>query len=329
VIPGLTPNEWQAFLDGHPEAHLLQSKAWGELKSSFGWDVARVQSGDSGAQILFRRFFFGLTIGYIPMGPIGPWTPPLISEIDNLCHAHRAVLLKIEPDHVEDKAVEANLLQSGFQPSRHTIQPRRTLIIDLDGGEDDILARMSQKTRYNVRLAGRRGVQIEPWSDVEAFSRMMIETGERDAFGVHSYEYYHQAYSTFDQNGNVTLQVALFEGKPLAAVMVFARGSRAWYLYGASSGEGRQHMPTYLLQWEAIRWALSRGCRTYDLWGIPDHDLEDLEKSFANRNDGLWGVYRFKRGFGGRVVRSTGAWDRPYNRTLYTLYRLFVRARRN
>jgi lipid II:glycine glycyltransferase (peptidoglycan interpeptide bridge formation enzyme) len=116
------------------------------------------------------------------------------------------------------------------------------------------------------------------------------------------------------------LLVAEYDGKPLAALMVFARGRHAWYIYGASNNEERNLMPTYLLQWEAMRWARSKGAEEYDLWGVPDKDEETLEANFTERNDGLWGVYRFKRGFGGELKRAAQALDRVYNPFLYKLY---------
>jgi len=120
------------------------------------------------------------------------------------------------------------------------------------------------------------------------------------------------------------LLVAEYQGEPLAALMVFARGRRAWYFYGASTGKHRNKMPTYLLQWEAIRWAKARGCTEYDLWGVPDADGETLEAQFTQRRDGLWGVYRFKRGFGG-VLRRAPVWDRVYRPLLYHAYLAYLR----
>ncbi|MFN2302914.1 MAG: lipid II:glycine glycyltransferase FemX, partial [Anaerolineales bacterium] len=117
---------------------------------------------------------------------------------------------------------------------------------------------------------------------------------------------------------------AEFEGRPLAALMVFALGERAWYIYGASNNEERNRMPTYLLQWEAMRWAKNVGCKVYDLWGVPDYPEDQLEDSFLERSDGLWGVYRFKRGFGGEICRTIGAWDRIYRKNLYKLYQLWT-----
>jgi lipid II:glycine glycyltransferase (peptidoglycan interpeptide bridge formation enzyme) len=106
--------------------------------------------------------------------------------------------------------------------------------------------------------------------------------------------------------------------------MVFANGNRAWYVYGASNDQERNRMPTYLLQWEAIRWAKSHGCEEYDLWGVPDENEETLEANFETRHDGLWGVYRFKRGFGGELKRAAQALDRVYNPLLYWAYTKYM-----
>jgi peptidoglycan pentaglycine glycine transferase (the first glycine) len=120
---------------------------------------------------------------------------------------------------------------------------------------------------------------------------------------------------------NAALLLAEFEGRPLAGVMVFALGTKAAYLYGVSSNEERQLMPTYAVQWAAMRWAKERGCTEYDMWGIPDQPEEELEAQFETREDGLWGVYRFKRGFGGEVRRTVGTADRVYNKFVYRLYK--------
>jgi lipid II:glycine glycyltransferase (peptidoglycan interpeptide bridge formation enzyme) len=116
------------------------------------------------------------------------------------------------------------------------------------------------------------------------------------------------------------LLLASFEGELLGGIIVFSQGRRAWYFYGASADQRRELMAPYLLQWEAMRWARLRGCTEYDLWGIPDAPEENLEAQFASRADGLWGVYRFKRGFGGRVSRAAGPWDRVYQSLLYRAY---------
>ena len=149
---------------------------------------------------------------------------------------------------------------------------------------------------------------------------MMMATGQRDGFAVHSQEYYRKAYELFHPSGKCELLVAEYEDVPLAALMVFMQGMRAWYVYGASNDAERNRMPTYLLQWEAMRWAKTRGCVDYVLWGVPDAAEQVLEENFETRHDGLWGVYRFKRGFGGRLVRAAQAVDVIFNPALYRLY---------
>ena len=346
--------EWKEFLAAHPETHLLQTGEWGELKSAFGWEAARVIVGDCGAQILFRKLPLGFTLGYMPKGPVFSDQCSVISEqfwaeVDEVCRARRAIFLKIEPDDWECDDSRRRIAKSGdfalqvkiepvewecddsrrriaksgdfaLRASPHNIQPRRTIIVDLRGSGEEILARMKQKCRYNIRLAEKKGVAVRTWDDVAAFHRMVLATGERDVFGVHSLEYYRRAYDLFHEAGMCEMLVAEYEGRPLAALMVFARGKRAWYFYGASTDESRNLMPTYLLQWEAMRWAKARGCEEYDLWGVPDEDEATLEANFETRRDGLWGVYRFKRGFGGELRRAAGALDRVYNLPLYRLY---------
>jgi lipid II:glycine glycyltransferase (peptidoglycan interpeptide bridge formation enzyme) len=161
-----------------------------------------------------------------------------------------------------------------------------------------------------------------------AFTRLMAVTAERNTFGVHTPDYYQRAFAAFFPLGMVRLLIATVGGQPVAGVMAFACGARAWYAYGASGNEHRNKMPTYAVQWAAIRWARERGCASYDLYGVPDEDEETLEAEFSERHEGLWGVYRFKRGFGGQVVRSIGALDYAYSKPLYWLYRQALALRR-
>jgi peptidoglycan pentaglycine glycine transferase (the first glycine) len=327
-MPELTAADWDHFLNRHPNPHLLQSSAWGELKTDFGWQPVRIVVDDIGAQVLFRNLPLGLSLAYIPKGPVGnreSWEK-LWPEVDEICRRRRAVFLKLEPDFWQDAADDlwGGSLPPGLRLSPQDIQPLRTIVVDLLENEDQILARMKQKTRYNIRLAARKEVVVRPSSDVDAFYALIDLTGERAEFGVHSLEYYRRAYEIFHPLGMCQLLQAEYQGQPLAALMVFTNGTRAWYLYGASSNEERNRMPTYLLQWQAIRWAKAQGCTEYDLWGVPDAGHEQLEAEFNQRHDGLWGVYRFKRGFGGKLLRGAGPWDRVYNPLLYRFYRWWM-----
>ena len=324
-MPLVSLPDWNHFLTQHPNAHLLQTGEWGELKSAFGWEPARVISGNIGVQILFRKLPLGFTVGYIPKVVISNQSSvgsdQFWKEIDSVCRNHRAIFLKLEPDHWEGGAPITNY-QLPISP--HNIQPPRTIIINIKDDEDTILARMKQKTRYNIRLAEKKGVTVGAWDDIESFHKMMLVTGGRDGFGVHSLEYYKRAYELLQPKGLSEILVAEYEGKPLAALFIARNGNRAYYLYGASTDEERNRMPTYLLQWEAMKWSKARGCEEYDLWGVPDEDEATLEANFELRHDGLWGVYRFKRGFGGELKRAAQAMDRVYNPILYWAYLKFI-----
>jgi lipid II:glycine glycyltransferase (peptidoglycan interpeptide bridge formation enzyme) len=333
--PPISNSAWDAFVSAHPAAHILQASAWGALKAQFGWEDERVAliAGEritAGAQMLYRRLPAGLgRLAYVPKGPLVDWTDieqahALLAALDQAARARGVIALTIEPDLPDEPSHREWLTALGFRPAPFSgVQPRRTIVVDISGDEDTILAAMKQKTRYNVRLAARKGVIVRAASeaDLPAFHALNASTAARDRFGVHVPAYYEAAYRLFVPRGSARLLLAEVEGEPVAALMVFALASRAWYFYGASGEAHREKMAPHLLQWEAMRWAKSLGCIKYDLWGVPDEDEATLEAGFERRCDGLWGVYRFKRGFGGRLVRSVGAWDRVYASPRYRLYR--------
>lgn len=329
--------EWDAFVAAHPHGSLLQSTKWAQLKSRFGWSSRRVwlrQDGQlvAGAQLLVRSAALGLVkIGYVPHGPLVDWDNDeqiaiLLNQIDLAAYEYRVGLLKIEPylwqTEMPADRWEALCDRHELVAETDFIQPPRTLLVDLRPPEQDILMAMKSKTRYNIRLASRKDVVVREGTerDIPIFNGLMQITSDREEFGVHEPHYYKSAYEIFAPD-NVALFIAEYENTPLAALMVFAFGDTASYLYGASSNEERQRMPTYALQWAAMRWARDRGCSWYDLWGVPDYREETLEAEFTERSEGLWGVYRFKRGFGGELRRTVGAADRVYNRLLYRLYK--------
>lgn len=318
-MPTVSLSDWNKFLSTHPNAHLLQTGEWGELKAGFGWKPLRLVGGESGVQILFRTLPLGFTIGYIPKA--NP-AQSIWEEIDSICKKNRAIFLKWEPDLWEGQKPDPWKLE--LETSPQNIQPPRTIIVDLTSAEAEILARMKQKTRYNIRLAEKKGVTVRAWDDLPAFHRMMLSTGGRDGFGVHSEKYYRTAYDLLHPKGMGEILLAEYEGKPLAALFVACHGNRAYYLYGASTDEERNRMPTYLLQWEAMKWAKAHRCEEYDLWGVPDEEEATLEANFETRHDGLWGVYRFKRGFGGTLKRAAQAMDRVYNPLLYRAYLKYI-----
>lgn len=341
----VTRKEWSEFFNSYSTGHILQSLRWAEFKSLYGWEserlVTKCKSDDNnaliGAQILFRKLFPGIVFAYIPRGPLTSKAELIHceqfwSEVNAICKKRHAMFLKVEMDawHLLSKADDNynqmdDKLINGFRPGFQTIQPRSTLLIGLEGGDDQILARMKQKTRYNIRLALKKGLVVSQSSDIETFYKLMQTTGERDSFGIHSFDYYENAYKIFHPYDECELFIAEYEQEPIAGLMVFRNGLRTWYFYGASSGIHRERMPNYLLQWSAMKWARSKGCKVYDLWGIPDEDLNTLENEFMKRHDGLWGVYRFKRGFGGILHRDPTSLDKIYEPLTYQMYKVWFR----
>jgi lipid II:glycine glycyltransferase (peptidoglycan interpeptide bridge formation enzyme) len=244
----------------------------------------------------------------------------MLAAIELASRRRKAWAVWIEPEALRDSDAVQALMRNGYIPSTRTIQPSNTIVVDISHDEDTILARMKSKTRYNIRLAERKGVQVQEGGlrDLDAFYNLMQVTSERDKFGIHNKRYYQRLLELFLPVEQAGLIFAYVEGEPTAALLVMALGTKAWYIAGASSNKHRKLMPTYAAQWAAIRWAKARGCVIYDLWGVPDADAQTLEAQFTERSDGLWGVYRFKRGFGGELIRYAGLWEK----SLHPLYKL-------
>jgi peptidoglycan pentaglycine glycine transferase (the first glycine) len=276
-----------------------------------------------------------LCILYCPKGPLLDWSDaPLrrrvLDDLQSFARAQGAIFLKLDPDVVlgrglpgaEDEitepggvAVREELSRRGWRFSIEQIQFRNTVLLDVSPSEDDMLARMKQKTRYNVRLAAKKGVTVRVGGEADwpLLYRMYAETALRDGFVIRDEAYYQTVWRLFDNSSEPLAQPLIAEvgGEPVAAIFLFAFGGRAYYVYGMSREAHREAMPNYLLQWEAMRWAKTRGCMLYDLWGAPDE---------FDERDSMWGVFRFKEGLGGRVVRTLGAWDYVTNTLGYVLY---------
>lgn len=344
-----SPTAWTQALARLPYAHALQSWAWADLKSRWGWTpipltmtVAQSSWEPLAAAMVLKRQAPRLpfSILYVPRGPLLDYHDPelrrhVLAQLERLARRERAIFIKIDPEVVyrwggqsgewrvesgewrvspTGKQLVQDLRQRGWRFSADQIQFRNTVELPLEESEEALLAAMKQKTRYNIRLAGRKGVIVRPATpaDFPTIAAMYQETAQRNRFTARPTEYYLDAWQTFYDAGMAHPLIAEFEGRPLAAVIIVRFGERAIYMYGASNEEERQRMPTYLLQWEAIRWAKAQGCRVYDFWGAPDEFVE---------SDRMWGVWRFKEGFNGQVVSFVGAWDyvaRPFWYWLYT-----------
>lgn len=324
--------DWDAFVAGSSQGHLLQSCTWGHFKSEFGWQVLRI-IGEAegqivcGAQVLLRPTLAGPVV-YVPRGPVivpdDEALPALLDALSTAARDQDAVFLKIEPDWPDDALPVDHLKSTGFQRSDRTIQPRSTIVLDLRPDEDEILMSMKSKWRYNIRLAGRKDVVVHRGTeeDLPVFYDLMQTTSHRNEFDIHERGYYEAAWRHFCPQGLAELFLAYYQDELLAGLMAFRFGGTAYYLYGASSNRHRNRMPNHLLQWRAIQWAKEHGCTWYDFWGIPDEIGEAIvqdEDADKKGRGGMWGVYRFKRGFGGQVVRAAGAFDRVFKPARYWL----------
>jgi lipid II:glycine glycyltransferase (peptidoglycan interpeptide bridge formation enzyme) len=340
---------WNSLIASLPNPHILQTWEWGQVKARYGWQVLPQTWRDNqgrvtAAALVLQRAvsvlggLIRLRILYVPKGPLLEWGDAdlrhrVLKDLSDLARQQGAIFIKIDPDVILGEgfpgqpgaqeldmglAIQSDLQAAGWHFSEEQVQFRNTVLIDLHTTEDELLARMKQKTRYNIRLAERKGVKmrIGDGSDLEPLYRLYAETSLRDGFVIRDEAYYRTVWDTFMQAGLAEPLIAeLHEpGAPpelLAALVLFHFAGSAWYLYGMSSERHRQVMPNHLLQWEAIRRAKVAGCQVYDLWGAPDH---------FDESDRLWGVYRFKEGLGGSVIRTLGAWDLPAQPLMYSFY---------
>lgn len=334
-----SPTAWAAALARLPNAHALQSWAWGRFKSRWGWEamplvmtVAESSWEPVAAALVLKRRLprTPFCVLYVPKGPALDYHDVarrrlVLEKLEKLAKEERAIFIKIDPEVVHSwgldgervsplgSSVARDLAGRGWLPSTEQIQFRNTVELVLEGTDEQLLAGMKQKTRYNIRLAERKGVVVRPGTpaDFPTIVAMYQETAARDGFTARPPDYYLDGWTTLYEAGMAQPLMAEVEGRPVAAVILVRFGDRVIYMYGASRSEDRERMPNHLLQWEAIRWARAQGCQVYDFWGAPDEFVEA---------DRMWGVWRFKAGFNGEVVRFIGAWDYPARPLLYRLY---------
>ncbi|HEX9331252.1 MAG TPA: peptidoglycan bridge formation glycyltransferase FemA/FemB family protein [Anaerolineales bacterium] len=301
-------------------------------------------------QILRNGFAAQLSILYAPKGPLLDWTNEalrnrVLNDLQAFAKKEGAIFLKIDPDVVlgtgipssEDnvidnggQAVMSELKRRGWRYSSDQIQFKNTVLIDLSLTKEEMLARMKQKTRYNIRLAEKKGVVVrvgttKDTKDLDVLYKMYAETSVRDEFVIRDEDYYQTVWETFMAHTQSSISnyqspfaeplIAEVNHEPVAALFVFYFARHAYYVYGMSRSTHREKMPTYLLQWEAMKRAKEKGCSVYDLWGAPD---------VFDESDSMWGVYRFKEGLGGKVARTMGAWDFAPNPFWYKLYSEFI-----
>jgi len=336
--------EWNQQIKDLPGAHALQTWQWGQVKSKFGWQPHPLLWRDdadevtAAALVLQRTISLGgfamrLSVMYVPRGPLLDWSKEslveqVLNDLRDFAKKKGAIFIKIDPDlpvgfgvpgeeeasaNSTGVAVRDKLKHAGWRFSDEQIQFKNTVIIDLTEDKEAMLMRMKSKTRYNIRLAKRRNVSVRSGGvqDIPLLYKMYAHTSLRDDFLIRSEVYYNAVWETFFKADLAEPLIAEVEDKPVGAVVIFRFGGRAWYFHGMSLDEHREKMFNYQLQWEAMVHSKAAGCYAYDMWGAPDE---------FNKDDPLWGVYRFKDGFGGQVVRTLGAWDYPVRPLMYRLY---------
>lgn len=317
------------------QGSFLQSWEWGEFQASVGKRVFRFCGDEWAAQFIenklpgVNKFYW-----YCPRGPIAKFSIFNLQFSNFLKQIKEAagkdvIFFRLGPEW--EMANSQRLTASGFQQLPYDIEPSQTQILDITKSGEELLVQMHEKTRYNIRLAERKGVRVKfVISDIQNFEHYFNEfyrlvsegTAERKKIRHYPKEYYKKQLAINNQQSKFTLFVAEYEGKVIATNIVVLFGGRATYLHGATSSEHREVMAPHLLQWEQIKYAKTQGCAEYDFWGIVN------EHTLDKRGPSWEGFTRFKKGFGGREVNYVGYWDYPLDKKWYSLYRLVQKFRR-
>ena len=325
------------FLQKHKKGHFLQSPEWAKVKSEWINKVILVEDEKGnikGSMSLLIRNFKNITsIMYSPRGPVcdphdKETFEALVKDAKELAKQYKSFIFRVDPDiSNEDEEFKKIAREIGFKIKEdvkdfnEVIQPRYVFRLDVAGKtEEELLKSFHEKTRYNIRLASRKGVTVREGNrdDLKIFHKIMIETGVRDNFLIRPLEYFEKMYDELAPKYMKVL-IAMYEDKPIAAVIPIIYGNKVWYLYGASSNEYRNVMPNYLLQWEQIKLALANNCDIYDFRGVSGH---------VDENHPQYGIYKFKKGFNGDFVEFVGELYmvlNPFMNFMYDKFGMFYR----
>jgi lipid II:glycine glycyltransferase (peptidoglycan interpeptide bridge formation enzyme) len=326
--------QWNSFVEAQPTGNVTQTYEWGELRDSLGGDALRLGALESGelhgamlvivgqAPLLHRPYL------YVPRGPVvadpaGPALAALCAAAGREAKKRGAFMLKVEPNVPDGDPAWLDALHAlGFRKNRFATHPRRSWVLDIRPDEEELLAGMKEKWRYNIRLAGRKKVQVreamQP-ADVDTFYRLYEETAKRDGFFIHPKEHYATILRLYGERDAAVLLLAEYEGTPIAGLIAVRCGPVTTYMFGASSNNERNRMPNHLLQWTAIRWAKARGCTLYDFRAIAE---------VLDPKEDLYSLYTYKQGFGGYSTLSLETHDLPYNAPLYWAYQRILAVKR-
>ena len=328
--------KYNEFLKKHDRCNFQQSIEWGKVKAP-AWKNEIVLAEDKDGNIvgsisvLIRKIPIFGNLMYSSRGPICDIhdmevMKQLTDGIKELAKKYKAIVYKAEPDvessDEEFRKVVTNLgymIKDDAKNFREEIQPRYVFRLDIKGKtEEEIFAGFHSKTRYNVRLATKKGVTVKEGTreDLKDFHRIMVETGARDGFIIRPLSYFEKMYDELAPK-HMKLLMAYYDGKPISGVIPIMYGNKTWYLYGASSNSHRNLMPNYLLQWEMIKIALERKDDIYDFRGV---------SGVVDENHPQYGLYRFKKGFGAKFTEFIGEIYIPFKPVRYKLYKFSEKA---
>lgn len=316
VVESNNKGSWNDLIVGRPLSLFTQSWEWGELQESLGRKIWRLELRENNemigvAQIIKYPLPFGKKFLYIPRGPVFKEKyqksagEEFIEYLKDLALKEKAIFVRMDSDlGGELKAAPKEAYRSAIT------QPKKEWMIDLSLSESDLLSQMHEKTRYNIRLAQKKGVAAKVYvgndlkNQLENFFNLLKETAQRDKFYLHPMAHYQKIIDIFGDK--IELAAAEYEGKILAAGLILFFGNTVTYLYGGSSNENRNMMAPYAMHWQAIRRAKERGCKWYSFGAVNDTDLVS--------------VTRFKQGFGGEAIDFGGSYDMIINPLWYFLY---------
>lgn len=306
---------WDTWLFNAQQSEFLQSWGWGEFQEAVGKKVVRIQVEEGKTVIgqvqgFIHELPFGIRYVYLPRVVVGPWFGEVVKYV---AEKYKVMALRVEPQALASESVQVQ--KDEFHViTVATRQPRHTLVIDLNQPEEELLRAMHPKTRYNIHLAERKGVEVREGKDADVFWKLNKETCARDQFKSHGKKYY-ETMLRFPWCHQLT---AWYQNVPLVSNLYISFNGVCMYLHGASSSQFRNVMAPYVIQWRGMQLARQFGCRIYDLWGIAPE---------GNESHAWAGITRFKKGFGGTLKTYPEAFDVITKPLLYKLYTVAKRIR--
>lgn len=306
--------------------HPLQSWEWGEVRKKTGVQILRLGAfrGNELKEVfqmtLHKIPKTSYSLGYIPRS-IMP-SKSIRDFLQSWGQKNNLIFIKFEP-YIEKKEINNAQIEqiNTLHRSPHQLFPDWTIIMDISPSEDDLLKKMKSKTRYNIRLAEKKGVTVEETSTDEGFkkfSALYFATTKRQHYFGHDARYHKIVWDELKKS-QAYIMIANFQDIPLAAYELFIFKDRAYYPYGGSSSDYKNVMAPNLLMWEAIKFSKQKGAKIFDMWGAAAPESTNTN-TFA-------GFTRFKEGYGGSYIQFVGSFDLVIRPGLYTIYNALYKLR--